>query len=209
MVGHKGVLVLVSAIFLMAFLALFLPRAGYAIGGVQNTSYAIESYTPVNGSIDTTGGNIYQYNLTSIDKTYRWVGLWGNITGSIQLRTTSNSFRTWPVSTVTAGSVLYATTYAEGVDPTSFSLTNVTYLNQADTAYGFNNSVTDSINYMIRRTSVEIGDESNVVWAVEVDPGQTAFNSQLADYELLLPENEEVGDGEGTITTYYLWLEFN
>jgi hypothetical protein len=226
---------------LSVFLLIFLSRPVSAMGGVQNTSYAVETYIPFNGTVNVVAGNIYSEEFTSTEKTYRWVGLWGNITGSIQLRTTSNSFRTWPVSTVTAGSVLYATTYASGIDPTSFSLTNVTFLNQADVVYGYLTTVTDSIsntyigvatfqspsmqtgittntsvldsgswvNYMIRRTSSTISDESDVIWAVEVDPGQTAFNSQLADYELLLPENEEVGDGEGTLTTYYLWLEFD
>ena len=64
------------------------------------------------------------------------------------------------------------------------------------------------INYMITIDS-PVAATQDVVWAVDINPGQAAFNGQLADYELLIPENEESGDGEGVVTTYYLWMELN
>ena len=89
-----------------------------ALGGVQNTSYVSQTFTPVNGSIDTTAGNVYTFNLTTTDKTYRWVGLWGSVTGDLSLKTTTAFFYTWYNSTATADSVVYATTDDSGVDPT-------------------------------------------------------------------------------------------
>jgi len=67
-------------------------------------------------------------------------------------------------------------------------------------------------NYILRFDSTwpsgtHPGDEIYFVFAVEVLENQKAFNSQLADYELLIPENEEAGDGEGVPTTYYFWVE--
>jgi hypothetical protein len=231
---------LVLYLILFALLVYFIPRRASAIGGASNDTYTAETFIPENGSINTTAGTIYTFNLTTQDKTYRWVGLWGNVTGSIQLRTAANQFYTWTLSTVTANSVLYATTDASGVDPTSFALTNNTHLDQADTAYGYAGTVTDRIentyttsatfqspsmetgivcntttlestwvNYFIRKTSSNIATTDDIVWAVEIEPGGTAFNSQKADYELLVPENEEVGDGEGIGTIYYLWIELN
>ena len=237
MMGKIGRIALCLAIF--ALLVYFVPRKVSAIGGASNDTYVAETYTPINGSIDTTAGTIYAYNVSTQEKTYRWVGLWGNVTGSIRLQTASATFYYWPLSTVTAGSILYATTDATGVDPTYFYLTNNTYLNQADAAYGYSTSVLDSItntytgsgnfqspsmdnpvvtntttvdawtNYFIRKVSGNIATTDDIVWAVSIDPQQTAFNGELADYELLIPENEEVEDGEGTVTTYYLWIELN
>lgn len=224
---------------LLAGLILFFPRSVNALGGVSNDSYTAETYTPVSGSIDTTAGTIYQFNITTQDKTYRWIGLWGNITGAIQLRTAANSFYSWSLATVTDGSVLYATTDANGIDPTDFVGTNNTYLTQADTQYGYVTTVADSItntytnfgsfqspsmqtaitvnqttvgvwtNNFIKKIAGDLTGTDDVVWAVDVLANQQGFNNEYFDYELLIPENEEVGDGEGTATTYYLWIELN
>lgn len=222
---------------LLVGLILLLPRGVQAIGGTTNDSYSAETFVPINGSISTTAGNIYQFNLSTQDKTYRWVGLWGNITGSVQLRTASNTFYSWTVSTVTDGSVVYATTDPAGVDPTNFVGTNSTYLNQADTQYGYLTTVSDSItntyagvntfqspsmqtgitvnstavgawtNNYIKKVAGDLTGTNDVVWAVDVLANQNGFNGQKYDYELLIPENEEVGDGEGIATAYYLWIE--
>ena len=212
-----------------------------AMGSATNTSYSTDTFTPVNGTIDATAGTIYEYNLSTTEKSYRWVGLWGNVSGSVQLSDGSNAFYSWTVNTVTAGSILYALTDATGIDPTDFGYFNSTYLGESDTAYGYSSSVTDSItntytgvgdfdspsrdtnvdvnstsvgswtNYVMRADSTDyaIGSTNEIVWAVSINPGQSAFNGELADYELLIPENEEAGDGEGTATSYYLWIELN
>lgn len=239
--GRDGILGLaLGAVFLLtAFFTL--QRVAVAIGDATNTSYGTDTFTPMNGSIDATAGYIYEYNLSTTEKSYRWVGLWGNVSGSVQLQDGTNTFYSWAVSTVTAGSILYALTDATGIDPTDFGLFNSTYLSQTDTAYGYLDSVSDSVtntytgassfdspsrqtnidvnstsvgswtNYVIRAdgTDYEIGSTNEVVWAVSINPAQSAFDGGLADYELLIPENEEAGDGEGTATSYYLWIELN
>ncbi|TRO61968.1 hypothetical protein E2P64_00330 [Candidatus Bathyarchaeota archaeon] len=239
----RGIAKVVLALVALALVIYIVPRGVRAIGGATNvTPAASETFTPINGSIAVTAGNIYEFNLTTTDKTYRWVGLWGNITGTINLRAASNDFYTWSFGTITADSVLYATTDPTGVDPTNFNITNNTHLDQADTAYGYAGTVTDRIentytssgtfqspsmetgitvntttlqsatwtNYFLRKTNGNIATTNDIVWAVEINPNQAAFDgTTYADYEILLPENEEVGDGEGVVTTYYLWLELN
>ena len=235
----RELLKVLPIILLFGLFVYLMPDKGFALSDVDNTSYVVATFVPENGSIDTTAGDIYEYNLTTIEKTYRWVGLWGNISGSVQLRTASNAFYTWQVSTVTDNSVIYATTVSSGIDPTDFGFFNSSFLNQADAAYGYLTTVTDSItntyigvgdfdspshdtnvttnstgvgswvNYVMRTddTDLAIASTDEIIWAGIVEAGQSAFNGELADFELMIPENEEAGDGEGSITTYYLWVE--
>lgn len=226
----------VALTILGAGLAWFGINGAYALGGVTNTSYSASTFTPTNGSISTTGGYVYTYNLTTEEKTYRWVGLWGNATGNIKLGTTTQNFYTW--GSVTNGSVLYATTDATGLPIANFIATNNSGLQAADTAYGYASGLTDNIentytssasfqspsmgspitvnsttvdawtNYFIQKNE-PIGSTDDVVWAAEIAKDQAGFNNQLMDFELLIPENEEPGDGEGLATTYYLWMELN
>ena len=224
------------ALALLAIGLSYLPRPVVAIASTTNTSYSTDTFTPTNESISTTAGYIYNFNLSAQEKTYRWVGIYGNITGTVVLKGTSNTFYTWTVSSL-SGAVVYATTDPTGIDESAFTGTNSTYLNQADTAYGYLTTVTDSItntytgvgnfqspsmqtaitvntttvggswtNYFIKKVAGSISAKNDVVWAVGVNPGQSAYDGSLADYELLIPENEEVGDGAGTATVYYLWV---
>ncbi|MBR9680864.1 MAG: hypothetical protein GOU98_03515 [Candidatus Altiarchaeota archaeon] len=218
---------------LLAGLGLLLPLSVRAIGGTTNDTYTAETFVPINGSISTTAGTIYTFNLSTQDKTYRWVGLWGNITGSVQLKTASNTFYSWVASTVTDGSVVFATTDASGVDPTDFVGTNVTYLNQADTQYDYVNTVIDSItntytgvntfqspsmqsaitvnstgvgawtNNFVKKIATDLTSTDDIVWAVDVLANQQGFNGQYFDYQLLIPENEESGDADEGVATTY------
>ena len=240
MYGNNFLKILLG-VALLSMLVYFSQVKVSALGSVQNDTYVTETFTPINGSIDTTAGNIYEFNLTTTDKTYRWVGVWGDISGTLSLKTASDFFYLWYNSTATQDSVLYFTTDVAGIDVTDFVLTNVTHLTQADTAYGYVATVTDRIantytdvatfqspsmqtgvvvntttlqsstwtNYFIRKTTSDISSTDDIVWAVELKPDQTTFNGETGDYEILLPENEEVGDGEGVITTYYIWFELN
>lgn len=235
----RGLLKIIPILLLFGIFVYLMPERGFALADVDNVSYLPETFIPQNGTITTTAGYIYGYNLTTTEKTYRWVGLWGNISGSVQLRTATDTFYTWQVSTVTEGSVVYATTVNTGIDPTDFGFFNESFLNQADAACGYLTTVSDSItntytgvgdfdspsrdtNVTTNRTAVgswydyvmrlddtdfAIGSIDEIIWAGVVEPGQSAFNGELADYELMVPENEEAGDGEGTTTTYYLWVE--
>ncbi len=239
----KAVKLTVLALSTLLVVAFIVSQRGFALGGPQNTSYVVGTFTPVNGTINVTAGNTYEYSLTSEDKTYRWVGLWGNLSGSIELKTSTNSFKTWTISSATAGSVIYATTNINGIDPTDFGNVSIADLQATDGAYGFAAGLTDNIentyigyaqdnfkspsmdipisvnssqtdasiwtSYLIQRDATAITTTDHVVWAVVVSPTQVGHNGQLMDYEILLPENEEAGDGEGIQTRYYLWVEFD
>ena len=239
--GRDGLFRIAVALTILGVALTWFGMGGaHALGGVSNTSYAADTFTPVSGSIDTTGGYVYTFNITTEEKTYRWVGLWGNATGNVKLGTTTNDFYTW--GSVTTGSVLYATPNSTGIYVASFTETNETDLEGADTAYGYATGLTDNIestytasgtfqspsmgagilvntttvdawtNYFIKMngdTNVPVSSLNEIVWAVDITVDTAGFNGELMDFELLIPENEEPGDGEGTITTYYLWMELN
>jgi hypothetical protein len=239
LMGRDGLVSIAFALLVLAGIYIG-TREASALGGVTNTTYSAQTFTITNGSAVTTGGYVYTFNISTEEKTYRWVGLWGNVTGEISMKAASNEFYNWPLTTITASSVLYATTDGTGIDPTNFENNSGdrTDLEAADTAYGYDASVLDSINntydtgttfqspsmdaavntnstavdswtnYMLKKAG-SITSEDDIVWAVEINPQQTSFNGEKADYELLIPENEEAGDGEGTATTYYLWMELN
>ncbi len=68
-------------------------------------------------------------------------------------------------------------------------------------------------NYMLRRTpewpdGQYPSSQDDFVWAVEIRNDQPSFAGGTADYQIILPENEEVGQHRGQLTTYYFWLEF-
>jgi len=112
---------------------------------------------------------------------------------------------------------------AYGYDPfvtDSISNTFTNYANfqspSMDNPVVANTTVLESVwtNYVFRLNSSDVpasypGGQDYVVWAVGVQNDQNSFYGVTADYELLIPENEEVGQGEGSPTTYYFWLEFN
>ena len=189
-----------------------------------------------------TGGTIYNSTMSIAEQTYRWAAFWGNITGSIELREGgSNSIYSWTITDIQDASVIYASTNSSTLDPGSLAAFNDTYLADADTAYGYVTTVTDSItntfdgantfqspsmstainvnhtqmestwdNYIMRVADIDVSATSDIVFAAEIKNDQPSFYpGHQADYELLVPENEENGDGEGSTTTYYFWLEFN
>lgn len=225
-----------SALSLLVFPAL-------AITGV-NPSGDSSTWSQNSTGANVTAGYIYQATLSVSEQTYRWAALWGNISGSMVLRdSSSNQFLEWTVDDVQNGSVLYATTYSGIPDPTNFSSTNLTFLELADSAYGFSTEVTDSIthtftgqsnfqspsmetpvpanstlvsgvwnNYMLRRTAEwpggqYPGNQDHFIWAVEIQNDRPSFAGGTADYQLVIPENQENGQGKGEVTTYYFWVE--
>jgi len=211
-----------------------------AIVGVTVSTGTNETWSQNATGANVTGGYVYSSSFDVSEQTYRWAGFWGNITGKIVLKDNSgNDFMLghWSITSVQDGSIIYATTYDQVLDPTLFNTTNYTFLTIADQAYGYNYTVTDSItntfvnyssfqspsmensitvnstlvgtwtNYIIRRTGSWPSATTDFVFAVEIKNNKQGFNNQIMDYELLIPENEEAGDGEGIPTTYYFWVE--
>ena len=64
-------------------------------------------------------------------------------------------------------------------------------------------------NYLMKMVSgtTQPSATTDLVWACEVNASKTAFNGVTADYELLIPENEEPDDGQYAPTFYYFWVE--
>ncbi|MBR9682038.1 MAG: hypothetical protein GOV00_04575, partial [Candidatus Altiarchaeota archaeon] len=84
-----------------------------------------------------------------------------------------------------------------------------------DTNLTANSSTIGSVwtNYLLRRTPTwasgqYLSGQDDFVWAVEIKNNQPSFTGLSADYQLVLPENEEVGQHRDQSTTYYFWLEF-
>lgn len=153
------------------------------------------------------------------------------------MKSANEYFYMWQNGSVTNGSILYATTSPLGIILSNLNYTNGTHLAEADSAYGFSQGVSDGIddtfigvenfqspsmgspivanstaldswkNYMLRLGAGGITTSDDIVWATEILNDMTSFDGSLADYEMLLPENEEPGDGQGIATSYYLWIE--
>jgi len=246
MAKRKGLKSIIFAVFALglAFLAL-VTRQGYALSGFDPTLYASQWNQDPSGT-SVSGGNIYNATFSVAEQTYRWAALWGNVTGSIVLRTADGSqLISWIIEQVQNESVIYATTNDGTLNPSNFNSFSNANLQNTDTAYGYDVDVTDSItntytgvanfqspsmnspvvanttilqatwtNYVFRFNSSEVpasypGGRDYVVWAVETVDDQASFYGGLtADYQLLIPENQEVGQGKGTPTTYYFWMEF-
>ena len=68
-------------------------------------------------------------------------------------------------------------------------------------------------NYVLRRTPEWVAgqypaSQDDFVWAVKLRDDQPSFAGLSADYQIILPENEEIGQHKNQVTTYYFWLEF-
>ena len=244
---NKGLFRSVFGLFVLIFSIsiLILPGVRALTGFDPSLSGSTWSQTPTGTSV--SGGNVYNATFSVSEQTYRWAALWGNISGSIVLRTAdSSTFMEWTTSQVTDGSVVYATTNDGTLNPSNFASFSNANLQNTDAAYGYDVDVTDSItntftgfenfqspsmntpivanttvlegawtNYVFKFNATDVpassypGGQDYVVWAVGANASQESFFGIDADYELLIPENQEVGQGAGSPTTYYFWAELN
>ena len=177
-------------------------------------------------SINVKAGHVYSTNMSGVQNTYRWVGIYGNVSGVITLADSSgNYFYNW---TGASGVLVYAST---GSSIDWGSLANATsadmdgWLENADYTDRYSNTFTgaaESIGSNIFTTltsyyaqpyptasgwkTYSLKDSSNLVWAGKVlSSAATAYDGTTADFEMLLPENGTAGDD--TATPYYFWLE--
>ncbi len=216
---------------------LLLVGAAFALAGTTLNNFASETWTGTPATQSATGGYIYGINITAEQQTYRWVGFWGNLTGKIVLQDSAeNEFYSWnaqvagsviyarasstepDVANLAAGSASTADT-DYGYDATvSDSITN-TYTGTADLTTPSRETTVTSVpvvtltygsntwtNYLLA-DGQDTGTIGAHIWAVVATAAQTGYNNQLANYHLLVPENEEIGDGAGTATTYYFWVD--
>lgn len=180
-------------------------------------------------SVDLEAGNITSANLDTNTSTFRWVGLLGNVSGTLVLGDSAdNLLFTWTA----AGNLVYASE-AAGIDWPNVAERSAVQLD-ADYAYlsGASDSAQDTFldtanNGELGSNIVTLGgnaaqantssgtfatfalyDSTNAanVFAANVSAtAVTGFNGQQIQYQMVLPED---GTGANTsATTYYLWVE--
>jgi len=227
----KKLLVIFSA------LALLLASVAYAAPGgvdtvVQTDLGSVD--TSSGDSVDLTGGNITQANLSANMSTNKWAGLLGNVTGQILLADANdNALKTWNA----LGNIVYASTAAAPQWSNAFSASAVSDLAGAGYSYlvgafsdNFTNTFDDTtqnfddsniiaaVNNAPRATTTENGNgdtwetfaltdgAGELVFAGVIQEDTTSYIAgNSVDYQMLIPEDESAGN-VGT-TTYNLWVE--
>ncbi len=218
------------AFALLVLLALPLARAAQP-GGATTTHADKGSYDGgTAGTADVISGHVYSNNLDATQGTYKWVGIFGNVTGTIVLEDTNgNQFYNW---TGAKGLLVYAST--ANVDWTSLSDATASDVTTA-TYYTFLASGTDDYANTFTGTSEDIGSaiysvssdyaqpfptasgfkvyslkdgSGNIIWAGKVlSSPATTYEGSSADFEMLLPEDGT--SNNDAATTYNFWVELN
>lgn len=214
---------------LLVLLALPMARAAQP-GAAATTSADKGSYAGGTAeTVDVISGHVYSNNLDATQGTYKWVGMYGNVTGTIVLEDTSGKqFFNW---TGAKGLLVYASN--ETVNWTSLSGASES---EVTTAYPFLASGTDDYANTFGTTSENIGSliypsatsvyatpfptashfktyalkdgSGNIVWGGKVlSAANTTYDGSTADFEMLLPEDGTSNDN--TVTTYNFWVELN
>ena len=220
-----------TAIGIVAFIALFTisvaPALAATPGGASITDEVdlgrLPSQPP--GEVNVTAGNITVINLEVQQTTFRWVGLLGNVTGSIALGDSdSNTMYEWSAR----GNLVYA------ADASSIDWSNLTNANEAavlgvkpwlggvNDAYNAtftgapesidsgiftlssDFAVTNTANATVWKT-YSLWDLSTLVWVGKVVENGTSYRDSQVDYQMIIPEDGT--GGSSTPTTYYLWVE--
>lgn len=217
---------LITWMLLAAFLTTAASAATPAGATINSTTDLGRVPTPAPGTVDVVAGNITVVNLDVQQSTFRWVGLLGNITGSIVLGDSdSNVIYQWAAR----GNLVYASA-SSSVDWSS--LTNA---NESDVAGfaafvggssndAYNNTfteppelidsnifsitseyaLTNSANATVWKT-YSLHDTADLVWVGLVVENGTSYRNSTVDYQMIIPED---GTGGNTVpTTYYLWVE--
>ena len=175
-------------------------------------------------TVDLTSGNIYTSNLTTSQATFRWSGLFGNVSGNIILGDSdSDILYQWAAS----GNLVYASTAGAPVWSTLADATVAempVYLttgsdNYTGTFTGASESIGSNIFGGVTdsdfATTLSSGattwktyslwDATNLVFAGKVVEDGTAFDASTVDFQMIIPEDGTAGDASAS--TYNLWVE--
>ncbi|RKY41345.1 MAG: hypothetical protein DRP85_06635 [Candidatus Makaraimicrobium thalassicum] len=220
-----GVLVLVASI-----------KAATPGSVISASTTNLGEYTPPTPqAITTESGNITNANLTAIQSTYRWAGIFGTITGTIVLADASNNyFYNW---TGAKGVYVYASEGTSinwtGLDNATVSdvIGQYTWLSGAEYADNYTNTFNETCNFnsnalgksfiaacakplssgsttwnvTVLKDTPSPSARDDIIWTAEVVEDGTGYNGWTVDYELLVPENGVNGDT--TTEDFYLWVE--
>ncbi len=212
--------------FVLAILVLLvLPFARAAQPGAATTSSADKgNYTGgTAGTASVISGHVYHVDLNGTQGTYKWVGIYGNVSGTIVLADSNNKqFYNWTGAT---GVLVYASDgtinwnglsdedgtnmpsyLTSGTDDYTSTFTGAStdigskiYTISSDYATPFPTASNFSV-YSLKDGS------GNLVWAGKVlSPAKPTYDGDSADFEMLLPENGTSNDN--TATTYNFWVE--
>lgn len=213
---------------LVALISFALPSALAATpGGAEITNITdlgrLPSQAP--GEVNLTAGNITTINLEVTQTTFRWVGLLGNVTGSIALGDDdSNTMYQWSAR----GNLVFAATSSTIDWPNLTNANEAAVLGVSPWLGGVNDAynatftgapesigsdiftlssdfaTTNTANTTVWKT-YSLWDLSTLVWVGKVVENGTSYRDTTVDYQMIIPEDGT--GGSSTPTTYYLWVE--
>ncbi len=202
-------------------------------GGAQITDNGESSYTEsAPDSIDVHAGAIRNADLYAEMSTYRWAGLFGNVSGTIVLASGSGLSADKMFEWTANGSVVFASEFGS-INWASLSdaneteiLANFSYLANGSDNYNAtflysgtlntNTVLGGSItaNYALTKDNESVDywktfaltDGANIIFAGVVEPaGHNSYNGTLSQFQMILPEDGTNGDTAAT--AYNIWVE--
>ncbi len=216
-------------------LVLFFASYAYAAtpGGAQVTDHGENTYTPASAqSVDVNSGAIRNADLSAEMSTYRWAGLFGNVSGSIVLASGTGGSADKMFEWTANGSVVFAT------EASSVAWSSLAAATQAQVEGNYSHLASGSDSYAATFTengalttqtvaagsitadyaetyddgdtptwkTFALTDGTNIVFAGEVNPaGANSYNGTLSQFQMILPEDGTKTDANPT--TYNLWVE--
>jgi hypothetical protein len=217
------VAILVSISILFAAYALAAVPNGAQISGVSDKG---RFPVPPAGNISLTAGNVTRVTLEANMSTFRWVGLYGNASGTFQLGDSSgNALYTWGNA---KGRIVYLSranpTWATLADADIAAVTaDFTFIdgsaadNYTNTFVGASENIGSGIfslssdyattlsNGATTWKTYSLTDGTNIIFTGRVSEDGTAYNGDSADYQMIIPEDGTGGDE--TATEWKIFLE--
>lgn len=200
------------------------PPGGAIINEVNQSGYPDQAP----GVVNVTSGNISYLNLSTTQQTFRWVGLYGNVTGIIKLGDSDfNTLFQWTA----VGKYVFAST-SNTISWTTINISNVSgivstypYLQNGTDNYsmtfsstgtidseilGIINNVPRALTYNSSNSptwpTFTLTDGTSIIFTTPVNvSGSDSFNGIPVNYQMILPENGVNQDT--TPTEYYMWVE--
>ncbi len=189
------------------------------------------TYSPTDQTVSVTGGEITVANLTTEQSTYHWAGIYGNVTGKLILGSGSDKMYEWTgkgvyvylnknssvvwtsLTNATCSDVEGAYGFLTGAsDDCAHTFKTTRNFNSHIISLGSgNNNILAALTYSAGGVTewytlaLKDTSENDIVFAGEVVEDGTTYDGEEADYQVIVPENEESGS-TGT-TDYYVWIE--
>jgi hypothetical protein len=220
-VRFVAILLSISILF-AAFALAAVPNGAQVSGVADNGRFPV----PPASNISLTAGNVTRITIEANMSTFRWVGLYGNASGTFQLGDSSgNALHSWGDA---KGRVVYLCTanpsWASLVDANIGAVTaNFTFIsgsaadNYTNTFVGTAENIGSGIFSLTSdyATTLSTGatswktytltDGTNIIFSGRVSEDGTAYNGDIADYQMIIPEDGTGGDE--TATQWKIFLE--